>query len=371
MRQWDSRSGENLRTFHGGTTALFSAAFRPDGELLASIGSDCVTRLWNVASGEIAHALPRMADLGWRVAFSHDGKLLADTNFAGEMRLWSTADRPGHADDAPWQPIATLKQRTTGASGVAFDPAGTQIATSFLDGTVLVIDLPDDLSTMSDDFSGQIAHRLRGHDGWALAVAFSPIEKRLASSGADHRIIIWDLACGKVEQILVGHESGVQEIAFNSEGSMLASASWDHTVRLWDVATGRLLQILSGHTDIAQGVAFSPDSRMLASSSYDRTIRLWDVPSGRMIRILKGHQNWVHFVTFSPGGKRIASSSADGTIKLWDPETGVCLETWRAPGPYEGMNITGVTGLTDAQRSSLLALGAVGHGSSIESALSQ
>jgi hypothetical protein len=30
-----------------------------------------------------------------------------------------------------------------------------------------------------------------------------------------------------------------------------------------------------------------------------------------------------------------------------------------APRPYEGMNITGATGLTDAQRETLRALGAV------------
>jgi hypothetical protein len=36
-----------------------------------------------------------------------------------------------------------------------------------------------------------------------------------------------------------------------------------------------------------------------------------------------------------------------------------CLKTIRADRPYERMNITGVTGLTEAQKATLKALGAI------------
>jgi WD40 repeat protein len=52
------------------------------------------------------------------------------------------------------------------------------------------------------------------------------------------------------------------------------------------------------------------------------------------------------------------SGSWDETIKLWDVQTGECLKTLRSDRPYEGMNITGVTGITEAQISTLKALGA-------------
>jgi WD40 repeat protein len=55
----------------------------------------------------------------------------------------------------------------------------------------------------------------------------------------------------------------------------------------------------------------------------------------------------------------LASSSADGTIKLWQVETGQCVKTLRIDRPYEGMNITELTGITDAQRTTLQALGAI------------
>jgi WD40 repeat protein len=67
----------------------------------------------------------------------------------------------------------------------------------------------------------------------------------------------------------------------------------------------------------------------------------------------------VNTVKFSSDGSIIASGSDDSTIKIWDTMTGECLETITVPRPYEGMNITGATGLTAAQREALKALGAV------------
>ena len=72
-----------------------------------------------------------------------------------------------------------------------------------------------------------------------------------------------------------------------------------------------------------------------------------------------GAYNRVWSIAFSSDGKMLASSGKDETIKLWDVKIGVCLATLKAPQPYEGINITGATGLTDVQRASLLALGAV------------
>ncbi len=53
------------------------------------------------------------------------------------------------------------------------------------------------------------------------------------------------------------------------------------------------------------------------------------------------------------------STGDDGTIRLWDTQSGECLKTLYADRPYERMNITGVTSLTEAQKGTLKALGAL------------
>jgi len=130
-------------------------------------------------------------------------------------------------------------------------------------------------------------------------------------------------------------------------------------IQLWDVHSGQVLTTLHGHTNRIWAVAFSPDGNILASGSDDQTVRLWDVLSGQELKALQGHTNRVLSVAFSPDGNILASSSDDGTIVFWDVQTGECLKTLRVDRPYERMNITGVQGLTEVQKATLKALGAI------------
>ncbi len=121
---------------------------------------------------------------------------------------------------------------------------------------------------------------------------------------------------------------------------------------------------------------------MLASSGGDGSIKCWDVsgsssqqpafiqntphaspltplPSLPLLQTLYGHQNWVRFLAYSPDGKLLASCSQDGTVKLWHEQTATCLETLRVQRPYEKADITGVIGLTAAQKETLKLLGAI------------
>ncbi|MBW4431083.1 MAG: hypothetical protein KME28_04940 [Pelatocladus maniniholoensis HA4357-MV3] len=75
--------------------------------------------------------------------------------------------------------------------------------------------------------------------------------------------------------------------------------------------------------------------------------------------MLHGHTGKVWSVSFSPDGLVLASGSQDETIKFWDVSKGYCIKTLRVDRLYEGMNITGATGLTPAQKATLKALGAV------------
>ncbi|MEG3960174.1 hypothetical protein [Microcoleus sp. herbarium2] len=64
-------------------------------------------------------------------------------------------------------------------------------------------------------------------------------------------------------------------------------------------------------------------------------------------------------VIFSADGQILLSGSLARTIKLWDVATGRYIRTLMG-GLYEGMNIQGRAGLTNAQKATLLrALGAL------------
>jgi WD40 repeat protein len=64
-------------------------------------------------------------------------------------------------------------------------------------------------------------------------------------------------------------------------------------------------------------------------------------------------------VSLSADGLWAVSGGLDGTVKLWDIVNCRLKRTMRPDRRFERMNITGVRGISEAQRSVLLALGAL------------
>uniref|UniRef100_A0ACD5GTZ5 WD40 repeat domain-containing protein n=1 Tax=Desertifilum tharense IPPAS B-1220 TaxID=1781255 RepID=A0ACD5GTZ5_9CYAN len=98
---------------------------------------------------------------------------------------------------------------------------------------------------------------------------------------------------------------------------------------------------------------------LLASGGVDQAIKLWNPTTGVCLQVLNGHTSAIWSLAFSPDGQSLLSGSKDETLKLWDMHDFSCLETLCPERLYENMQITGVTGLTDAQRDTLKALGAI------------
>ncbi|XZN92895.1 MAG: NACHT domain-containing protein [Microcoleus sp.] len=340
LKLWDINSGECLNTLQGHSNQVRSIAFSPNGEMLAS-GDDAQTvKLWDVSSDECPQILRGHLDRVNLVAFNPSGEILASASYDQTLKLWDI--RSGEC-------LHTLPEFGNETRSIAFSPSGEILASAGYDQTVRLWDIG----------TGECLKTLDGHNNSVNSAAFSPLGEIFASAGFDGTVRLCDIHTGECVHILRGHTGWARAIAFSPNGEILATGSVDRTIRLWDVRSGECLQILQGHTDWIRSLAFSSSSEIVVSGSVDGTVRLWDISTGECLKILPGHTSRINSIALSSNGKIIAACCRDGTIILWDFETGECLKILKSYRPYEGMNITGVTGLTEVEKCTLKALGAV------------
>ncbi len=340
LRLWDAHTGQSLRTLQGYTNQVWSVALSPDGTILASGNEDRSVKLWSVLTKQPLQNLSGHSNRVRSVAFSPNGLLLASASEDQTVRLW---------DANTGQSLKTLKGHTGPIWGVSFSP----------DSKMLVSGSDDQTIRVWESNTGRCLKTLQAPATVVWAVAFCPDGVHLSAGYEDNTIGIWKSDTGECERVLRGHGGNVRALAFSPKGDILLSGSADQTAKLWNVHTGECLATLQGHTSFVKTVAFSLNGSTVASGSDDQTIKVWDALTGECLKTLRGHTDSVKSVRFNPDGDTLSSGGEDATIKLWDIKSGECRATLKSPRPYEGMNITGATGLTEAQKTTLETLGAI------------
>ncbi len=381
LRIWRTIDGQCLHHLAGHRDRLWSVAFHPDGHHLASGGEDRAIRFWQVSDGKCLQTIDGYTNWFRSIAWTPDGQRLITASRDARIRVWSLQSQTC---------LAQLFGHTQSTLTVASDPQGWTFASGGDDLTIRIWDAQTFACTKV----------LRGHTGGILALVYSPDGKYLVSGGSDHTVRIWDTQRWQCLQVWTGHTDRIGglayhpdldliasasedctiriwhlhhnapvhilaqhtnraiAVAFDPDGAMLASGGMDGRILLWNIATGELCQTLTGSAEWILSLAYSPDGKWLFSGAADDTIRVWSIATGLCINTFTGHQSWVWSVAVSACGRFLASASEDETIRIWDLPDGNIRSTRRATRPYEGMNITGIKGLTAAQLDELKALGA-------------
>src|SRR5262249_49697334 len=156
----------------GHKNATFVGGFTADGKRFACGSANGVIKVWGVATGKVELSFQDGANDVWGTAFSRDGKQIVTVGSQGAVKGWNAAD--GKALKTLGQPVA--------------------------------------------------------HEGGATFLAFNPAGTRLATAGVDRLVKVWEWPGGKLLQPLKGHKDMIQDLAFSADGALLASGSQSRVI---------------------------------------------------------------------------------------------------------------------------------------------
>ncbi len=400
VRFWDVKYGSYLYKLQGFSTKVLAVAFHPDGSSIASAHEDQIIRTWNIGSTESTESNKYKEHRGWvwSLAYNSSGTLLVSSSDDETIKIWDTKTHKrinkidnypdlmeGHtgwvrsvcfspddkfiasgSDDCTvkiWEVdklgnkqqglLKTLKLHKSLVNSVHFNQNGELLASASNDKTVLIWRC----STDGYKYDDKPAHTLN-HDDYVMSVRFHPTNPmQLVTGCKDGQIFVWDLN-ESLEPPLCKqqacHGKGVWSVVFSPDGKLLASCGDDETIKIWNINSMELVDTLEGHTSRVRSVAFSKNGEWLASGSEDETIRLWK-KIGNTYKLSK------------EGFKQSALPSRIGELgfisiphKITLPWCNWCnAKQLRAERPYEGLKISGISGLSDKEKENLKGLGAI------------
>jgi WD40 repeat protein len=296
---WDATGTEPCRVLGAHEWVVFGVAWSPDGHWLASSGWDNAIRVWDPKGGRCLHLLrdpDHAGTLFYRVVWSPDGRLLASGTYQQGLHVWDMKARRLQVVER----TAPLQQR---------------------------------------------------HLAW------SPDGSQLVSGSSDGRVCLWDMATGTLQQQLPGSHGVITGVAWSPDGTRLVSTGGEKLV-VWNAQSGECLHAFAGQCDLVSAVSWDQRGDQLVSGGSDGMLRWWDVKSETCLRVRQSHAGTIWSLKRSPDGRWLASGGDDGAIRIWNLHNADLMQTLRRDRPYERVNITGLMGVTLAQKTTFRMLGA-------------
>ena len=283
--------------------------------------------------------------------------------------------------------IQVLDGHTHIVFDVAINYKNGTLASASADNTVRVWDID----------SGECVYILKGHRDRVRSVVFHPNQDILFTCSDDKTIKSWD-SQGNCIYSLEG-DCTFSCIDLNSNGSLLVSGDEEGKLKIWNTETWELIHTSNLNNRWISSILFSPDMQYVAfacgemlgtinvethekmrldyqpdilniysiayssngellASSCGEVVKIWNVRARTLKYEFPGNGKYITALTFVNNDQALVSTCRGGVVTVWSLITEERLKVLR-DRPYEGMNITGVKGLTEAEAATLKALGAI------------
>ncbi|XP_070136817.1 autophagy-related protein 16 isoform X6 [Drosophila bipectinata] len=169
----------------------------------------------------------------------------------------------------------------------------------------------------------KILMKFEAHENESHAVRWSPVERMVATGGADRKVKLWDIGKNSTEPraVLSGSSAGINSVDFDSTGAYILGTSNDYGARVWTVMDNRLRHTLTGHSGKVMAAKYVQEPIKVVTGSHDRTLKIWDLRSIACIETKFAGSSCNDLVTTDSLGSTIISGHYDKKIRFWDIRT--------------------------------------------------
>ena len=210
--------------------------------------------------------------------------------------------------------VALVQAHNRSVGAVAFSPDGKRLASSGWDNKVTIWDM-----------TGDEPHEFAKLDGSPSGVAFLADGKTLVAGGLEPRVVLWDISgdTPKARPKLGGHKTSPFAIQVAPGDKFLASGSLGPLLRVWKLSgdVAEVWTVIGGESASALGISslsFSADGKLLAVGHNvgKPSLRIWET-SGESLQERTLPATQARLVRFSPQAPVLAFAADDAVIHLW------------------------------------------------------
>ncbi len=310
-------------------------AFSPNGQLVATAGSEGSVGIYEVTSGRKMESLmiekPPVA-----IEFSADGKTLSTLSsgkVARTLDLQTKALTDPVVFDETEYPLGLSEH---GRYVIAVDQWGTQPPNARV---IRVLEMRDGhevahIGYRSSD--GTMATGPAAFSGTLIAIAEVEINEKggLIITSGNSKVALWDTGTGKRSGSLP-YQGEVADLAFSPGGEYLligvryrSAAGYVYTLHVWNAKSAREVATPLSE-DSMDGISypsgnkllFSSDSKYFAVVLKDSAVRIFRSSDGHEV-VRAAFQGGVTAIALDPDGKRFAVASRQSVTEIFEVDDG-------------------------------------------------
>jgi Prp8 binding protein len=257
---WSHADYNNFNVLKGHKNAVLDCHWL-DNDTVATVGADQMVMLWDALTGQ---RLRKWSD-GHTAIVNACAKVSEQTLISasddGSCCLWDRRQKP------------VVCRLPSDLPVLAVTGTGTTIWAAGIDPKITAWDLKME----------KRSYAMTGHTDTVTSLALHPEETHVLSNSVDGFLKEWDirpfLGIGNSKRHVkdfAGHkhnaERGLLKCAWSGDAKLVTCGSGDKLVHIWDEFTTQELYMLPGHKGCVNSVVFHPTENVVASGSSDKQI---------------------------------------------------------------------------------------------------